>query len=407
MSALEAPAVARTLRPASPEEVADALAGCAAGGEKVLPVGSGRALSAAGAPDPCDVALVLDGVAGVVDYSPGDMTITVLAGTPLDTVRTTVAARGQRLPGLPEDPGTIGGLVAAGWTAAEARESQGTLRERLIGAQIADGAGRLTRSGGRVVKNVTGYDLHRMHVGAGGAFGVFTELTFRLEPGPEYTAEVTLDAPSWEAAREAWKWLRREGPEPAFLGLKPSPRQGLQFVALLEGDDEPARRAVQEVTHGWQRLGYVQARERNGGRPAEAGDAGPVGRARLSLAMRAAPSQALALFERLAGDGLALDSACYLQAGEICLQLAGGAEELTARLRSFAESARDGGPAYRVREESPAFLPPDVPRWSADPGALRLLARLKRALDPAGILRPGSYSAEALERAARYFAESR
>jgi glycolate oxidase FAD binding subunit len=388
MSALATPA-ARAVRPSSPPEVAEALAQSSARGEKVLPLGAGRSLSAAGAPDPCDVLLDLRGLDRVVDYSPGDMTITVLAGTSLDTIRKTVGARGQRLPGVPEGEGTIGGLLATGWTAPEARESQGTLRERLLGVQIAGPDGKLTRSGGRVVKNVTGYDLHRMHVGAGGAFGVFTELTFRLEPEPEFHGEVTLQASDWKEARDAWQWLRADGPEVAFLELR-----GLTFVARIEGDEEPARRAVTDLTQGWRRFGSMQVPGPEGERA--------VGPPRLVIALRVAPSQTLALLERLPQGAV-----CHPNSGEITLELSGSTEELIARARAFAEKARDGGPAYRIQEESPALLPPDVPRWSADPGALRLLARLKRALDPAGILRPGSYSAESLERAAAFFAGAR
>jgi len=399
--------VGRTVRPTSPAQVAEALALCLERKESVLPVGAGLSLASGGAPGPCDVALLLDGLSGVIDYSPGDMTITVLAGTPLDTIRQTLAPHGQRLPGMPRDQGTIGGLVATGWTSAEAREAQGAVRERLLGVQVADARGYLTRSGGRVVKNVTGYDLHRMHVGACGAFGVLTELTFRLEPKPEFRAEVTLEAPTWEAARDAWRWLRWDGPETSFLGLRRVAR-GLEFVALLEGDEEPARRGTETLTKQWNHLGFIQSRELDGGPPKEGLAPEPkAGAVRLAAALRAAPSRALALFERVTSDPalvpLSVDSACYLQAGEICLILEGSATDLIDRVGALAESARDGGPAYRIQEERPSFLPPELPRWSADPGAFRLLARIKQALDPQGILRPGSYSAEALARAALYF----
>jgi hypothetical protein len=112
----------------------------------------------------------------------------------------------------------------------------------------------------------------------------------------------------------------------------------------------------------------------------------------LSVSLRAAPSRVLDLFEEVKG------TVAYPQSGEVWLDLAGDPDDLTARLRTLARGT------YRVHDEAPAFLPPELPRWSADPGALVALAKLKRALDPSGILRPGSYSADALERAAAWFA---
>jgi glycolate oxidase FAD binding subunit len=319
------------------------------------------------------------------------MTITVLAGTPVADIRRLVAERGQRLPGMPEDAGTIGGLVAAGWTAPEAREAHGTLRERLLGVQVADPAGRLTRSGGRVVKNVTGYDLHRMHAGAGGAFGVLTELTFRLEPEPEHRAEVKLAVADAQAAQEAWRWLRRDGPEVAFLVVRRT-GSGLAITAHVEGDAEPAREAHERLESGWKRFGAIGAREDE----PESAPPAP----RLAVALRTAPAHSLLLFDQITG----VRPVCNPNSGEIRLFVTGSAEERTQRMRGFVQSAKGGGPAYRIDEESPASLPPDLPRWSADPEALRMLARVKRALDPTGTLSPGSYSAEALERAAQSFA---
>ena len=75
-------------------------------------------------------------------------------------------------------------------------------------------------------------------------------------------------------------------------------------------------------------------------------------------------------------------------------------------LGDLAAGAARGGPDYRVEDEWPA-LPAHLPRWSADPAALRMMARVKRALDPSGVLRPGSYSADSLERAATFFDRAR
>ena len=263
-----------------------------------------------------------------------------------------------------------------------------------------------------MVKNVTGYDLHRMHAGAGGALGVLTELAFRLEPLPERLWEVTLASPSWSAAQEAWLWLARFGPETSF-GLARAGEEGLPvLVARIEGDEEPARKAAAALATGWGSFGSARARELDARDDGDDGGADPAelerafGSARARVTLRARPSRAIPLYEETRLEvlvrGLALDSACLPRLGEIRLGLAGRAADVALLIRDLASAAARGGAAYRVEDEWPA-LPADLPRWSADPAALRLLARVKRALDPAGILRPGSYSADALERSAAFF----
>jgi glycolate oxidase FAD binding subunit len=394
------PAGVRVERPESSAALA-ALAGeCARAGTALLPCGGGTALAAGGAPEACGVVVSLGRLSGIVDYAPDDLTVTVDAGASLAELAPVLAERGQWLPGAPA-AGTAGGLVAAGFTAAGARGVHGLTRERVLGAQVAGADGVLTRSGGRVVKNVAGYDLHRLHAGAGGAFGVLTEICFRLEPLPERRESVTVVVGDPAAAEAAWRWLRREGPDPGDLELRASPAGGVRLRASFLGDDEPVREAAAAVRRTWGRWGRIGEEDDPG--PASAAAAGGA----LALRLLVAPSRVFAAQARVEGlansRGLTAAVVTHPNDGELHVRLEGDAAALDALLADVAAGARAGQWHYRI-DDQPSGWSASVPAWSADPAALRLLARLKAAFDPGGVLRPGSYSAARLEGAAAYFA---
>jgi glycolate oxidase FAD binding subunit len=142
--------------------------------------------------------------AGIVEYVPGDLTITARAGTSLRELTAVTAAEGQWLALEPfgEPSGTIGATVA---TASDGplAPTFGRVRDLVLGLEVITGTGEVTRAGGRVVKNVAGFDLVRLHVGAWGTLGVITEVTLRLRARPEVdqTFVVTGDP---RATLEAW-----------------------------------------------------------------------------------------------------------------------------------------------------------------------------------------------------------
>jgi len=121
----------------------------------------------------------------VVDYPARDMTITVEAGMPIGRLRDILAAEQQQLPIDCHDPQLTIGAMVAGNTAGPRQYGYGTLRDYLIGIEAVDGQGRIFHAGGRVVKNVAGYDLCRLMIGTRGALGVLTQLTFKVKPIPE------------------------------------------------------------------------------------------------------------------------------------------------------------------------------------------------------------------------------
>ncbi|MBM3605081.1 MAG: FAD-binding protein [Alphaproteobacteria bacterium] len=145
--------------------------------------------------DPLD----MTALTGVTLYEPEALTLVVRAGTPLETVRRTLAAEGQMLGFEPAGNGssTIGGVAATN-ASGPRRVQAGAARDALIGVRFVDGQGNIIRNGGRVMKNVTGYDLVKLMTGSRGRLGALSELSFRTAPLPPVTR--TLALPELDAA---------------------------------------------------------------------------------------------------------------------------------------------------------------------------------------------------------------
>jgi len=184
-----------TLTPANTAELVEAVRST----PRVIAVGAGTKprLSAVNA-----VKLSTAKLSGLVEYEPSEFTFTALAGTPVREIAATLAARGQYLPFDPmlvDDGATLGGTVASG-VSGPGRFRFGGLRDFILGVQFVDGAGRLLRLGGKVVKNAAGFDVPKFMVGSLGRFGVLVETTFKVFPQPASHLTLTLDASDPEAA---------------------------------------------------------------------------------------------------------------------------------------------------------------------------------------------------------------
>jgi glycolate oxidase FAD binding subunit len=180
----------------------------------------------------------------VVEHSAGDLVVHVQAGIRLAALRDSVASAGQRLavdpvlpPGAsgPADAGTVGGLIATG-ASGPLRLSHGPVRDLLIGVTVVRADGVVAKAGGKVVKNVAGYDLGKLFTGSWGTLGLVTEAIFRLHPLPAVARWVTVPAGSAAVAHELVQRVVHSQLVPTALELdRPSPASATLAV-LVEGN---------------------------------------------------------------------------------------------------------------------------------------------------------------------------
>ncbi len=180
-------------RPASVEELCSLARQAAADGTALYPLGGRTMLGLGHSPTRSGMGVDLGGLTQVIDYPARDMTITVQAGITVAALQRLLDQENQRLPiDVPEaERATLGGAIATN-VSGPRRYGFGTLRDYVIGITVVNNAGREVKAGGRVVKNVAGYDLCKLYVGSLGTLGLITQVTLKLRPLPEEQALVVL-----------------------------------------------------------------------------------------------------------------------------------------------------------------------------------------------------------------------
>jgi glycolate oxidase FAD binding subunit len=219
-TATAAPAITETIAPTTSADVADALRAAHETRTPVYPVGGGTALDFGIAPARPGHGLDLTGLSKIVDYAPRDMTILLEAGVRMAELAAILAVEGQQLPiDVPRAAeATIGGVVATNWNGPR-RYGHGTIRDYVIGIHAVDGRGVPFKGGGRVVKNVAGYDFCKLLTGSLGTLAVITQLALKLKPRPEQTATVAAACRNLAAAEEILVRLAKLAAPPAAIDL--------------------------------------------------------------------------------------------------------------------------------------------------------------------------------------------
>jgi glycolate oxidase FAD binding subunit len=208
-------------------------------GHALYPQGGGTALDYGGTPRAPGVAIDTRALDRVVDYPAADMTVTVEAGITLSALREVLAGSHQRLlvDAPHPDRATLGAIFATN-TCGPRRYGAGRPRDQIIGVSFVTSDGALVKGGGRVVKNVAGYDFPRLLTGSMGTLGVITQLTLKVRPLPEATALVWVPFTSVESLGLALDLLNTSGTRPIALEvLNPSAARHIGALIGLPADD--------------------------------------------------------------------------------------------------------------------------------------------------------------------------
>ena len=363
---IEAPEVAR---PETTEDLARTLAAAAAAGKGVLPVGGGRALGMGDPPERGDLALSTAALDEIVELSQADLTCTVQAGVTLERLQEALGRTGQFLPLDPRgSPGhTVGGALASGWT-GPLRMRFGTPREFVIGLRVALPDGRLVRSGGRVVKNVSGYDMNKLHLGALGTLGVIVEASFKVFPLPARQLAVERRTGSSEEAWQEALRVLRLAQAPWALEVERDAEGQHRVLALLAGPAAAVERLARDT--GWEESAESWTERARIGSPAWARISAP--RARLAEVVGAIPGGGHWIAEPATGTAEWLDARDPAALAEV---------------RTRAEAA--GGSLVLLA--APDEVRAEVGTWGTPPPTLDLMTRLRDAFDPGRTLNPGRF----------------
>ena len=377
------------MKPESEETLAEAIRG--ANGPLCIMGGGTRGLAVEGE------ALETGALSGIRLYEPGALTMVAGAGTPLAEIEAALAAEGQMLAFEPYDlagvtraggASTIGGVFATNASGSR-RVQAGAARDFLLGVRFVDGAGNIVKNGGRVMKNVTGYDLVKLIAGSHGTLGVLTEVAFKVLPKPETQAHIQLEGLDDETAIRALSLAL--GSPYDVTGAVHAPdcvEEGACTAIRIEGFAASVAYHTEQLSALWSEFCKVHVAE---GRESWAairnlsafsqttrGAGGTLWR------IATQPSVAPALM----ADITAKHDVLYqydLGGGRIWLwSRDADIPALHADLQSAAARAR--GHATLIHSPTHA----DLPRFQPEPAAIaRLTAGLRQQFDPRGILNPG------------------
>jgi len=380
-----------TVRPSSADEVVEALRAAGAEGRRVRARGAGTKLGWGRPTEEPEVDLDLSGLDRVLEHNEGDLTAVLEAGAPLGRAQAQFAEAGQMLaldPSLgPGEAATAGGVFATG-DSGPLRHRYGGGRDVIIGIGVAMSDGMSARAGGKVIKNVAGYDLAKLFTGSFGTLGVILDVVVRLHPlDPALaTARGRADDPNRLAAAASRlaharmetmavdvAWSGGEGHVLARFGGQTAADQARAGVELLSDGAGVDADVVEDDASLWQA-------QRDGQRAGEGGAVVRVSsvQAELPRVLRAAERAGAAVVGR-AGLGLS-----WLRLGP-----RSDAAEMTAPIEALRA---DLAPAPCVVQDAPAEVRAALDPWHEPEGpGLVLMRRVKARFDPAGVCNPGVY----------------
>ncbi|MBD0387482.1 MAG: FAD-binding oxidoreductase [Nostoc sp. C3-bin3] len=373
---------------------------------RVLPCGSGSKLSWGGLAKGIDVVVSTERINQLIEHAVGDLTVTVEPGMRFSDLQALLAKSRQFLALDPAAPelATIGGIVATGDTGS-LRQRYGSVRDQLLGITFVRADGEIAKAGGRVVKNVAGYDLMKLFTGSYGTLGFISQLTFRVYPLPEASGTVVLTGKA-EAVSQAADILRGSALTPvqadllstklvSSLGLG----EGLGLIARFQSINESVKEQSNRVLEVGQKLGL------NGAIFADDDEANLW--QRLQERIHTTPTESVITCKIGVLPTAAVEILTQVELGLIHISSGLGLLQLEdkSQVLKVRDELRNGGSdAYgdlRLRTqassgfltilEAPVAVKEQIDVWGYTGNALSLMRRIKEQFDSKNILSPGRF----------------
>lgn len=381
------------VRPGNASEVAHVLNIANSAGLRVAPRGGGTKMSWGNTPRRVDIILSTKRLDQVIEHAWADMTVTVEAGCTVARLQKTLAEHGQHLaldPLWPERA-TIGGILATNDNGA-LRLRYGSLRDLIIGITVALPVGTIAKSGGKVVKNVAGYDLPKLMTGALGTLGVITEATFRLYPLAREARTLSFTATTMEAVNNLALAIHDSALAPTSVQIRARGDDSPQLDVRVESSTKEALEAhiaqLLEMAQDTKRIEFISgtwsAREKLWNNAETA----------LVCKFGVLPTQLSQLYDILRRIATPFEIAWQMVVQSIgvgTLRLEAPREEsLLKALESLRTELKECGGSLIVLR-CPPEMKTRVEVWGTDSDALPLMRRVKEQFDPAGVLNPGRF----------------
>ncbi|HLF72279.1 MAG TPA: FAD-binding oxidoreductase [Dehalococcoidia bacterium] len=375
--------------PTTQADVAAVVAAANAAGAAVVPWGGGTQQALGMPPERYDIALDLRKLDRVVEYESADLTVTIESGMPLLALQTTLSAHGQWLrldPDLPPEA-TVGGILATN-ASGPARLAHGAARDQLIGISFVTPEGELVKAGGRVVKNVAGYDLGKLQIGALGTLGVIVQASFKVAPLPTSVRSASKDGTLQDVMSISSRLLDAGLPLQASILTKRSASSDWSLLARFAGGNAAVDRSMRDFDAlADLKLPYgewigVQWTALPGNATRQSVPAGPAVVARAAIPTTAAQP----VCEAFAAAGAAVTAYPGVAIVYGAWDKAPDAATLT-KLRDLCVQ-HEGA---LILEHAPIDLKRSVGVWGAPRNDIELMRRVKATLDPNRTLNPGRY----------------
>ena len=373
-------------------------------GEKLAVVvrGGGTQLNYGFPPRRADILLSTCHLTRVLEHAPHDLTVTVEAGLTLSALQETLASARQWLALDPpvRDDATIGGIIATNITGPR-RLRYGGVRDQIIGVRVALPDGTIARGGGKVVKNVAGYDLPRLYTGSLGTLGVIVSATFRLYPLPRYSEVVVVKADSLQPLAELAGRVRQSQLVPVAVDIvgasdRTDHRLLVRFESGVEVSVHDQAAALEQAATEYAERRDVEREDgnRSAAWASAAAQLEPDGEGESTLIKASTLLTGVAPWLEDAGRaaremGLTLRWRAHAGHGVIFARITGG-QQATAGFIEHARAAAIRKSGSLVVLEAAPSLAASIDVWGEGP-AIDLMRRVKQRFDPEGILNPGRF----------------